>query len=202
MSERTGNDDLPDPVDLGVRLASHANRLKLYLAHLSGVAVRRRVELDDLVQEVFVRVVVSARIGSPAPESEPELWARMAHVARHVVIDVARAARAAKRAGRAADLPLTRAGDSSSDGLRASHLVLAATGPATAVLRRETSRDLHAAFERLSPEHRRVLGLRQFQGLSAADCARRMGRTEVAVHSLYRRALAAWAEELGEDPSV
>ena len=51
------------------------------------------------------------------------------------------------------------------------------------------------AFLRLLPEHRRVLGLRQFEGLDARSTAQRMGRSETAVHSLYRRALAAWAEQ-------
>ena len=53
---------------------------------------------------------------------------------------------------------------------------------------------LMRAFEQLTPEHRRVLGFRQFQGLSARETAVRMGRSETAVHSLYRRALQAWAE--------
>ncbi len=51
-----------------------------------------------------------------------------------------------------------------------------------------------AAFGTLTPEHRRVLGLRRFEGLSAAETAARMGRSETAVHSLFRRALVAWEE--------
>jgi len=39
--------------------------------------------------------------------------------------------------------------------------------------------------------------LRRFEGHSAAEAAARMGRTETAVHSLFRRALAAWAEAVG-----
>ena len=52
------------------------------------------------------------------------------------------------------------------------------------------------AFESLSPAHRRVLGLRQFEGLSAREAAARTGSTEKAVHSLYRRALEAWERAL------
>jgi DNA-directed RNA polymerase specialized sigma24 family protein len=57
----------------------------------------------------------------------------------------------------------------------------------------ETAR-LVAAYERLAPDHRRVLGLRRFEGLDAREAGRRMGRSEAAVHSLYRRALLAWEE--------
>ena len=63
----------------------------------------------------------------------------------------------------------------------------------------EVARELRARFDALPPEHRRVIGLRQFEGLSARDTARRMGRTEAAVHSLYRRALLAWNPEGLED---
>ena len=53
---------------------------------------------------------------------------------------------------------------------------------------------LERAFLELDPEHRRVIGARQFEGLSAAETARRMARSETAVHSLYRRALLAWED--------
>jgi DNA-directed RNA polymerase specialized sigma24 family protein len=64
-------------------------------------------------------------------------------------------------------------------------------------MRGETSQELLRAFLRLTPEHRRVIGLRQLEGLPAAQAARRLGRSETAVHSLFRRALQAWSEELG-----
>lgn len=195
--------------ELGLRLARAAPRLRLLLTHLAGRAVRRRVDIDDLVQEVFVRALAAPSSLPPRPldESgvvldgalEPDLWRYLARIARHTTIDVARALRAQKRAGALDDLRLS---SSSSSGIAASHLVLAATGPATAVLKRETTRDLVRSFERLAPEHRRVLGLRQFEGLTAAECGLRMGKSEIAVHSLYRRALAAWGEQLGRDPTL
>lgn len=188
--------------DLGLRLARHTPRIRLLISYLAGSALRRNLDVDDLVQEVLVRVLAARTAIPPVSEVqgdalEPALWRLLSQVARHTVIDAARALRAQKRSG-AVDAVLFS--DSTARGPHASQLVLEATGPATAVLRRETTRDLVRSFERLSAEHRRVLGLRQFEGLSAADTARRMGRSEPAVHSLYRRALAAWGDELGDDP--
>lgn len=182
--------------DLGMRLGRQERRLRLLLSHLASPALRARMELDDLVQEVFVRAISAP--GLPAATGEDEgdaaLWRFLIPVARHSVIDAARAMRAAKRDGRPA-----RLGHSSWSvaGPRASQILSRSWGPSTRVAATELERELEARFDALSPEHRRVLGLRQFEGLSARETAARMGRGEAAVHSLYRRALMAWqADEI------
>lgn len=176
--------------DPGERLSVHERRLRLLLAHLAGRAVRARVELDDLVQEVFLRALADPR-GLPAHEpGEGPLWRVLAQQARYTVIDVARALRAAKRSGASEGL---RHSDWSRSGV--AHAA-AQPGPSTAAAAREASHALARSFLELPGEHRRVIGLRQFEGLSARETARRMGRSEAAVNSLYRRALAGWQELL------
>jgi len=158
--------------------------------------VRARVELDDLVQEVFLRAVTGAR-SLPAPEpGDAALWRYLGRLARNSVVDAARSIRARKRDGNT--LPLNHS-DWSRAGPSASQILAETAGPATRLIAGETSRRLLERFQTLAPEHRRVIGLRQFEGLSARESAARMGRSETAVHSLYRRALAAW--ESGLDTS-
>jgi DNA-directed RNA polymerase specialized sigma24 family protein len=41
----------------GVRLDAQARRVTLLLHHLAGCAVRARVEVDDLLQEVWLRAL-------------------------------------------------------------------------------------------------------------------------------------------------
>jgi RNA polymerase sigma factor (sigma-70 family) len=185
----------------GERLLAQGGRVRLLLRHLAGPALRERVETDDLLQETFLRVI--ARPGGLPPEEPGDtgLWRLLQHVARHVVVDAARAARAAKRGGRGDSAhrePVVRLQlrDWSSAGPHASQLLARTAGPATRAIGRETQACLERAFLALSAEHRRVLGLRQFEGLSAEDAARRMGRSATAVHSLYRRALLAWEAAL------
>jgi RNA polymerase sigma factor (sigma-70 family) len=175
----------------GARLQGQAQALTLCLAHLAGKAVRARVELEDLTQEVFLRALADPS-GWPPPEpGEHALRRYLVHLARNVVVDVARAARAAKRDGRREE-PLQRSSWSRSGGDEPART---GPGPATQAAGRDELARLVAAFARLAPDHRRVLGLRQFQGLDARATAARMGRGESAVHSLYRRALAAWAAQ-------
>jgi RNA polymerase sigma factor (sigma-70 family) len=175
----------------------------LLVAHLAGRSLRARVEIEDLVQDVFVRALARPGLfeGHHAENGTGETSMRrtLALLARESVIDAARIVRAAKRGSGGLDL---RLGASGSRSLAARALAGSGTGPATAAARGETGRELVASYLRLSPEHRRVIGLRQLEGLPAAEAARRMGRSETAVHSLFRRALQAWSDELGGDPAV
>ncbi len=179
----------------GERLAAQERSLRLALAHLAGGAVRRRIEIDDLLQEVYLRALTAPGGLPPREEGEGALRRFLQRLARNAVIDAARAIRAAKRDGREERLVHS---DWSRGGPRASAVAAAEMGPATGAVDAEECAGILATFDRLSPEHRRVIGLRQFEGLSAREAAARMGRSETAVHSLFRRALAAWEE--GLDP--
>lgn len=174
----------------GQRLVVHERRLRLLLLHLMGTALRARIEPEDVVQEVWLRALATP---TPLPADDDAVWRLVAHIARNTVVDIARAARASKRT--AVHEPLLR---SSWTRAGAREPATDTAGPATRLVLAERQRELEAAFDRLPPEHRRVIGLRQFEGLSAAAAAQRMGRSESAVHSLFRRALQAWGTVLGE----
>ena len=175
--------------DLGERLSDQASWLTYLLSHLAGRAIRRRLALEDLVQDVYLRAIIAREHVPPPEDGEPALRRYLAVVARRAVLDAARALRAAKRSGQVVTLARS---DGSASGDPLAEAALAATGAVTAVVAREQRSTMLAAFEALVPEHRRVIGHRQFEGLSAAETATRMGRSETAVHSLYRRALEAW----------
>lgn len=175
-----------DATALGGRLGKLLGRLELYLAHVAGPALRRRVALDDLVQDTVVRTLGAEAAGALEGEA---LWAYVRGTARHVVVDAARRARHAPR--RMSSIAPER-GDSTA-GAHAAFGAGPGMGPVTAAGDLESRTRLLAAYQALSPEHRRVIGLRRFEGLSARDAAQRMGRSESAVHSLFRRALEDWA---------
>ncbi len=167
-------------------------RLELLMLHLVGEALARRVDRADLVQETMLRLLRSDATADRAAEGPGPLWGHARTMARRVVIDAARASRSDPR--RMSSLvPEARAGGADESG---GHLdwTKAAPGPRTEAAVRESAEAWLAAFGTLTPEHRRVLGLRRFEGLSAAETAARMGRSETAVHSLFRRALVAWEE--------
>jgi len=171
----------------GLRLVALEPRLRLLLVHLAGPSIRTRVTVDDLVQEVYLRALRSNAL----PDDDNELYRYVSTIARHSVVDAVRAIRAKKRS--APEVALVHS-DWSLFGVKVSDLAAETLGPATRVQHKEETRRLHEALASLDPDHRRVLGLRQFEGLSARETAARMGRSETAVHSLFRRALIAWDE--------
>ena len=180
--------------DSADRIAALTGRLGLYIAHLAGPALRRRIDPADLVQDAQLRALRSET--ARALEGE-DLWRFLRTIARGAVVDAARQARLLPR--RAASL-IPPAKTSSSLGPIEGQPGKQ-PGPHTQATSAEEELRLQDAFEALSPEHRRVIGLRRLEGLSAAETGSRMGRSESAVHSLYRRALSAWAQVAGDKGS-
>jgi RNA polymerase sigma factor (sigma-70 family) len=180
------------------RLAAQGERLRMLLMHLASRAVRSRFELEDLLQEIYLRAVTAPSGLPPAVPGDGELWRFLVVLARHTVIDAARSIRAGKRAGTPLSLDATRSGrrPSAHEGRLASAILAKSAGPSTRAAAAESARALAAAFDALPAEHRRVIGLRRFEALPARAAAERMGRSETAVHSLYRRALETWEENL------
>jgi RNA polymerase sigma-70 factor (ECF subfamily) len=174
------------------RLAALLPRLRWVALHCAGRALLRRLELDDLVQEALLRAWTAGEHWPEYEAGDSALARWLAVMLRRVTVDAARAGRAKKRDG--GTLRLELSDFSASQGVPR-ELAAVTAGPATRVQAGETRAELEAAFQRLSGEHRRVLALRQFEGLSAAEVGRRLGKGEAAVHSLYRRALQAWESE-------
>lgn len=167
-------------------LARQLDRLRIYVSHRLGPALARRVEPDDVVQEACARAWRELR--DKPVLGEQALYGLLVTVARHVIVDLARAARARKRDGGA---QLER---SSWSRCGAEELAAVTAGPFTRAARSEEQQRLFDALRRLSPQHQRILLLRQFEQRSAREAAERLGITEGAAHALFRRALGAWAE--------
>ena len=79
--------------------------------------------------------------------------------------------------------------DHSSRALNAS-LVAPQSTPSQQAVRREQAVILADALQGLPEDYREVIILRQLEGLSFPDVARRMGRTEDSVKNVWLRALA------------
>ena len=73
----------------------------------------------------------------------------------------------------------------------------ALTGPVTALNRIEKQEHIEQALQNLSDEHREVLLLRYFGGLSADETGQRMNRSAGAIRNLTARALVELGKQMG-----
>lgn len=168
-----------------------APRVRVYVQHRLGDALGRRVEVDDVLQETWMRAL--GGFGTTEFAGDGPFLAYLCRIARNVIADVARAARRRRRGDGAAHVAIARSDWSSAGAVEPAD---PSGGPLTKALRSEAREQLLSAWDELAPDHRRVIVLRQFEALSARDVAQRMALTERAVHALYRRALGRWGEEL------
>ncbi len=76
-------------------------------------------------------------------------------------------------------------------------LVAPSSSPSQQAARREQAVLLADALERLPEDYREVIILRQMEGLSFPDVARRLGKTVSSVEKLWMRALARLRRVLG-----
>lgn len=150
--------------------------------------VAGRVDASDVVQDVLVEV--HKRLGEylKDPVMPFHLWLR--HIARDHLIDAHRRHRVAQRRAVDRERPLVPAGlaDHSSVELAAQFIDQELT-PASAAVRHEMERRLHAALEDLDEDERDVLLMRHFEQLSNQEVAVALGLTEAAASMRHLRAV-------------
>src|SRR5262245_9422647 len=165
-----------------------------------GEGLRSRVEVDDILQEAFLRAVRSMadfQGGTPA-----ELRAWLAGIAHNTVIDRARRLTTQKADyRREVRLPVESGSGSAMDG---SGPEIASPSPSPSrVLRREERLDrLLEAVQMLSPDHRQVILLTLVERLPPSEVAQRMTRSDKAVSMLLLRAMRALREVFGDTSSL
>jgi RNA polymerase sigma-70 factor (ECF subfamily) len=135
---------------------------------------RNRADVDDLCQEVYVRVYEAAKERIPDP-ARPFVFA----TARNLIIN---------RVRREQIVAIETIAD-----LDALNIAADEPGPDRNAMAREELRRLQAALENLPPRCRQAVILKKIEGLSRKEIASRMGISEDTVHRHLtegRRALA------------
>jgi RNA polymerase sigma-70 factor (ECF subfamily) len=150
--------------------------------------IRRRVDVSDVVQDVFVEASRRLRDYLRDPSMPFHLWLR--HIAQDRIIDAHRRHRvSAKRSvdqERALFAPA--AGDRSSMDL-AAQLCDRELTPAAAATQHEMARRVEAAIATLEDEDCEVIIMRHYEQLTNQEVAVALGLTEPAASMRYLRAI-------------
>ena len=181
---RSGDTELVRRAIVGLKQGDRSALHFLYLRYADevrryvGGIVRDPHETEDITQTVFAKLLTAIRRYEPR---DVPFAAWVMRVARNAALDHLRARR---------QLPC---GD------------IHAIDEGYEQLERHRSRALCEAFRRLPPEQREVLVLRHIAGLSPVEIARRIGKSESAVHGLHHRGRGAMQlalQELDATPTV
>jgi RNA polymerase sigma-70 factor, ECF subfamily len=164
------------------------NRDNLTVAARVQVGHRLRVKLDvdDLLQEVSLEA--HRNIGHFRGNTEGEFLSWLRRILAAILSNQVRHYFGTRRRDVRRDRPIAGNFGNSSGGWEG-RLVAPDTSPSQRAVRRERSERLAEAMERLPEVYRRVIDLRHLEGLSFAEVAHRMGRTEDSVKNIWVRAM-------------
>lgn len=179
--ERIAKAQCGDRSALDDLLSEHRSRLAASICSRLAPALRRKIDVEDVLQETFLRAFRSIDRFQYTDEDSFLRW--LVGIAGNVIREVA------KRERWELIVPLDavpRADDVS---------------PSKAGRREERFDRLQRALGALSPDHRQVVVLARLERLPLKEVARRMGRSPGAVKQLLLRALVRLRDSFGNTDS-
>ncbi len=185
--------------DLAARgrlLELYRNYLRLLARTQMGPALRGRLEASDLVQEALLEAHRDFRQFAGGSERELLVWLRRVLV-RNLMDQVKHHQAQARDMQRQQSLEAML--ELSSNALGRA-LAGGGSTPSMQASRREQAVLLADALERLPPDYREVIVLRNLQHHKFEEVAERMGRSAGAVRMLWARALEQLHREMGAPP--
>jgi RNA polymerase sigma-70 factor, ECF subfamily len=157
----------------------YRRRLAVLLHYKMSDKLRVAMEVDDLLQETFLRAFRDIHQFSYRSPGSFLRW--LASIADHVVIDAARAQERLSRAGQVLPFrsPSNPAGPEPADSKTPSRLMA----------EQEALEGLLARLDALPGEYRQIILWAKMEGLSTQEMAERLGRSREAAALLLHRAL-------------
>lgn len=167
-------------------LLRHHARLHATVARRVPAELRSLIDADDILQEAYVAVF--GEIQRFQPRHEAALFAWIDRIAERKLFDAIRAQKAQKRGGDRQRLE-EQDGATGSVLIWLEHLAVYERTPSQSAVRVEAIRAMQQAMADLSPDYRTALALRYIDGLTVAEAAAEMDRSESAYCVLCHRAL-------------
>ena len=183
LAERVRAHDL---AALAEYLSTKRKPLAAYVERELGTALRRKVEVDDILQEVSVEAVRSL------PEVEfdhRDVFSWLCQLAERRIIDAHRHFFGAKKRDAGREVPLGSPGGDTQHAAIVDLLVVSMTTATQALSRGQKELHLLAALGKLTSEQREALRLRYVEGLPSKEIAAKLGKTDGAIRVMLTRSL-------------
>lgn len=178
-----------DPVAVDALLAEHLPGLRAFIRLRMGKELRMRESCSDLAQSVCREVLEHIDRFRYPGESGFRQWLYVE--AQRKISNRVQFHRAERR-----DVAREVRAPTQADDLRLGDLYRSTLTPSRKLLAKEQIERLEEAFDVLPDEYREVVVLSRVVGMSRAEVARHMNRTEDSVRNLLHRALSKLAGTL------
>jgi RNA polymerase sigma-70 factor (ECF subfamily) len=206
-SEHKPADD--DPLVIRVRsgdsqalaeyLVAKHPQLMAFIDRRLGAGLRRKVEPDDLYQEVSAEALRS--LGEvDLSQRDPFSW--LCQVAERRIIDAHRKYFGSQKRDAAREVSINSPGGGSTSSSRpglVNLLVASMTSASQAFSRDQKQLRMLTALEQLPEEHREALRLRYLEGMPSKQIADKLGKSDGAIRVMLTRSLAKLQQILGTD---
>ncbi len=158
----------------------YRHRLAVLIHYKLSPEMRSRIEVDDILQEVFLEA--SREVGQFTYRSPGSFMSWLSRIADHVIIDTARLQGRQKR--RPAEMLRFRS-ESNPQGPEPADT----NTPSRLFAQKESVRKLLERLNALPEDYRQVILLAKVEGLSTGEMAERLGKSREAVSLLLHRAI-------------
>jgi len=162
-------------------LEKRFERLSRYVRRKIPLALQKKVEVNEVIQEVHLRIFQSVGTFEMRDDTSFDRW--MMTIAHNVIQDyVKRESRRDKRLKR-------RETNKSSPDLSEDLFPPKTSTPSRSTVRRERVQTVRTALASIEPQYREALHMRYERHMPVAEIAKLLGKTQAAVHSLCNRGL-------------
>jgi RNA polymerase sigma-70 factor (ECF subfamily) len=179
-------------------LMARQPQLMAFIDRRLGAALRRKIEPDDLYQEVSTDALRS--LGEvDLSQRDPFSW--LCQVAERRIIDAHRKFFGSLKRDAGREVSMNAGGgigSTSRPGL-INLLVASMTSASQAFSRDQKQMRMLTALEQLPEEHREVLRLRYLEGMPSKQIADKFGKSDGAIRVMLTRSLAKLQQVLGTD---
>lgn len=182
-----------DTEAFGQLFRKYQRRLAVLIHYRIGPELKGHVEVDDILQETFF--LASQQMNQFIYRTPGSFMSWLSRIANHVIIDVARFHGRHKRDG---GERLRFRSESNPGGPEPADF----NTPSRLFAQEERVRMILKKMDELPEEHRQVILLAKFEGLSTLEISERLGKSREAVAVLLHRALKRFREiQPTEEPS-
>jgi RNA polymerase sigma-70 factor (ECF subfamily) len=160
--------------------------LLAFLERQLGAGLRRKVEVEDMYQEVSVEALRSLK---EAEFEHREVFSWLCQIAERRIIDAHRRFFGAQKRDAGREVPLGSPGGDSQQAAIIDLLVASMTTATQALSRKAHEVRLLEALATLPEDQREALRLRYIEGLPSKEIAERLGKSDGSVRVMLTRAL-------------